>query len=167
MSKAKSNQRENVTVVIKDAGGMVKQVVKGANIITNDGDIYYAQKIVGEANTLFEAPSLTLGTGTTLPAKTDTGVSTPIASSDKLLDSGFPQRDNQDPGNTDGGVNIVTWKFSYPLGAVVATGVAEGAIVDNGAAPTKAINHFLFSNTFDITSTDQLTVYVNHKFVGV
>jgi len=165
--QAKSKQRENVTVVIKDAAGKVKGVVKGSNIITNDGDIYYAQKIVGETNTSFEQPSLVLGTGTSIPSKTDTGVETPIADSDKLLDSGFPQRDNQDPGNTDGGVNTVTWKFSYPLGAVVATGVSEGAIVDNGASPTMALNHFLFSNAFDITDTDQLTVYVNHKFVGV
>jgi len=164
---AKSNQKENVTLVIKNAEGQVKQVVKGSNIITNEGDVYYAQKIVGETNTSFETPSLVLGTGTTLPSKTDIGVSTPIASSGKLLDAGFPQRDNQDPGNTDGSISTVTWKFSYPLGAVVATGVAEGAIVDNGAAPSVALNHFLFSNTFNITSTDQLTVYVNHKFVGV
>ena len=165
--KAKSNQKENITLVIKDLEGNVKQVVKGQNIITNSGDEFYAQKIVGETNTKFETPAVTLGTGTTLPSKTDTGVETPIASSDKTLDAGFPQRDNQDPGNTDGGTTTVTWKFSYPLGAVVATGVSEGAIVDNGAAPTDALNHFLFATPFDITATDQLTVYCNHKLVGV
>ena len=164
--KAKVSPKENVTVVIKRQNGDV-EVVKGQNIITNSGDMYYAQKIVGEPVTAFDTPSMVLGLGTTQPAKTDTGVETPIASSDKTLDAGFPQRDNQDPGNTDGGPTTVTWKFSYPLGAVVATGVSEGAIVDNGAAPTDALNHFLFSTPFDITSTDQLTVYVNHKFVGV
>lgn len=167
MSKAKVAQKENVTLVIKNAEGKVKQIVKGSNIITNSGDIYYAQKIVGEVVADFDTPSMVLGTGTTQPTKTDTGVETPIASSNKTLDAGFPQRDNQDPGNTDGSVTSVTWKFSYPLGAVVATGISEGAIVDNGAAPTDALNHFLFSAPFDVTAADQITVYCNHKFVGV
>jgi hypothetical protein len=167
MSYDKAALKENVTCVIKNEKGAITNIVKGSNIITNDGDIFYAQKIVGETNTEFEAPSLVLGTGTSQPAKTDTGVETPISNSDKLRDSGFPQRDNSDPGNTDGGENVVTWKFSYPLGAVVATGISEGAIVNDGANPTKALNHFLFSNAFDLTSTDQLTVYVNHKQVGI
>jgi len=165
--ETKSKQKENITVVIKDYKGDVKQIVKGHNIITNAGDEFYAQKIVGETNTSFETPSLVLGTGTSLPTKTDTGVETPITDSDKTLDAGFPQRDNQDPGNTDGGITTVTWKFSYGLGAVVATGISEGAIVDDGDSPTIALNHFLFSTPFDVTASDQITIFCNHKFVGV
>lgn len=158
---------ENVLAVVTDALGNISKQVWGSNIITDDGDTFYAQKIVGETSAFFETPYMLLGTGTTLPAKTDVGVELPITGAYKQVDAGMPQRDNQDTGNPDGGVNVVTWKFSFPLGGVVATGISEGAIVDDGAAPTNALNHFLFSNTFDLTDTDQLTIYVNHALVGV
>ena len=167
MSKATNHQKENILVIIKDAQGVEKKRVLGKNIITDAGDIYYTQKVVGEASTLFDTPSMILGTDTVLPTKADVSVTTVIANSDKAVDAGFPQRDNQDAGNPDGDINVVTWKFSYPLGGVIATGVTEGAIVDNGTSPTNALNHFLFQQAFDITDTDQLTVYVNHKFIGV
>ncbi len=156
---------ENITVVLTKKDGS-EQIIKGKNIVTDEGDIYYAQKVTGET-TDFETPYLRLGTGTSTPAKTDTDVTTYITGSARAVDSGFPQRNNADPGNTDGGVDTVTWKISYALGDLNTTGISEGAIVDDGASPTKAICHFLFSSAFDVADTDQLTVYVNHTFTGV
>ncbi len=156
---------ENVTIVLHKKDGS-KKVIKGKNIVTDEGDIYYAQKVSGET-TDFETPYLRLGTGTDTPAKTDTDVTTYITGSAKIVDSGFPQRNNADPGNTDGGVDTVTWKITYALGDLNTTGISEGAIVDDATSPTKAICHFLFSSAFDVADTDQLTVYVNHTFTGV
>jgi hypothetical protein len=166
MSKSTVGARENVTVVFSDAEGNVKHIVKGKNIVTNDGDTAYAQMIVGEGSN-FDTPFLRLGTSGTAVSKTDTDVTTFISGSDLALDVGFPQRNNADPGNTDGGVDVITWKFSYALGDLNTTGIAEGAIVNNGTTPTSALNHFLFAAPFDVTSTDQLTVYVNHTFNGI
>jgi len=159
------NGKENITCVIKKADGTT-EIVKGKNIVTNNGDIAYAQKVVGEA-TDFDNPYLRLGTGTTAVDKTDTDVTTFITGSDKAVDTGFPQRNNTDPGNTDGGVNIVTWKISYALGDLNVTGIAEGAITNVGTNPSYALNHFLFASSFDVTSSDQLTVYINHKLEGI
>lgn len=166
MSKDKMGAKENVTVVISDKDGVIKGIAKGSNIVTNDGDTAYAQMIVDEA-TSFDTPFLRLGTGNTAVGKTDTDVTTFIAGSDLALDVGFPQRNNADAGNTDGGVDVITWKFSYPLGDLDTTGIAEGAIVNNGTTPTSALNHFLFAAPFDVAATDQLTVYVNHTFNGI
>ncbi len=163
--KKSVNSVENITCVIKRGSGDTL-IVKGKNIVTNDGDIAYAQKVVGEA-TNFDNPYLRLGTGTTAVDKTDTDVTTFITGSDKAVDTGFPQRNNTDPGNTDGGVNIVTWKISYALGDLDVTGIAEGAITNVGTNPSYALNHFLFASSFDVTSSDQLTIYCNHKLEGI
>jgi hypothetical protein len=153
-----------IAILTKNDGS--KSIIRGKNIVTNDGDIYYAQKVAGEP-TDFENPSMRLGTDTTSPDKTDTDVKLFIAGSNKPVDAGFPQRNNGDPGNTLGGVNTVTWKISYDLGDLNVTDIAEAAIVDDGTAPTKAICRFLFDSPFDVSDTDQLTVYVNHTMVGV
>ena len=166
MGKDSGKTWENITVVIKDKDGNIKDIVKGKNIITDAGDTAYAQMIVGES-TNFDTPYLRLGTDNTAPTKSDTDVTTFITGSDKALDTGFPQRNNTDPGNVDGGVNVITWKFSYALGDLDTTGIIEGAIVDSGASPTTALNHFLFAAAFDVASTDQLTVYCNATFSGV
>ena len=101
----------NITAVVKSADGTSREI-KGKNIITNDGDIYYASKITGEPND-FPNPQLRLGTDTTTPDKTDTDVKAFITGSNKAVDAGFPQRGNTDPGNTTGGdVNAITWKIS-------------------------------------------------------
>ena len=166
MTKDKMGAKENVTLVIKDAEGNIKRIVKGSNIVTNDGDIAYAQKIVGEA-TDFDTPFIRLGTGVSAVSKVDTDVETFIAGSDKELDIGFPQRNNADPGNVDGGVDVITWKFSFDLGDLDVTGISEGAIVDDGVTPTTALNHFLFAAPFDVASTDQVTIYCSHVFNGI
>ncbi len=158
--------RENITIVISDKNGNIKNIAKGKNIVTDDGDIAYAQLVVSEA-TNFDTPFIRLGTSGSAVTKSDTDVNTFITDSDLALDVGFPQRDNSDPGNIDGGVDVITWKFSYALGDLDTTGIAEGAIVNNGTTPTSALNHFLFAAPFDVASTDQLTVYVNHTFNGI
>lgn len=166
MSNAQMKTKENITFVIKDSSGNIKRTIKGKNIVTTDGDTAYAQMIVGEASA-FDSPYMRLGTGTTVVTKADTDVETFISGSGKALDTGFPQRNNADPGNTDGGVNVITWKFSYALGDINTTGISEGAITNDIASPTGALNHFLFAAAFDVASTDQLTVYVNHTMTGV
>jgi len=155
----------NILAVLTHKDGSV-EIRKGKNIVTDDGDIYYAKKVAGET-TDFETPEMRLGTDTTQPDKTDTDVIAFIAGSNKPVDAGFPQRNNQDPGNTLGGVNTLTWKISYDLGDLDVQNIAEAAIVDDGTSPTKAICRFLFDEAFDVADTDQLTVYVNHTMVGV
>jgi hypothetical protein len=156
---------KNITVKITRANGEV-EIIRGKNLVTDEGDIYYAQKVVGET-TDFPTPFLRLGTSDVAPEKDDTDVNTYITDSAKAVDTGFPKRNNTDPGNTGGGVNTLTWKITYALGDLDTTGIQEGAIVDDGASPTKAICHFLFDSSFDVASSDQLTVYVNHTFTGV
>ena len=158
--------KENVLAIIKKSNGTEK-IVKGHNIITSNGDEYYARMIIGDASNISTPFSLRLGTGTATPTKTDSDVTTYIDDSNKVVDDGFPKRNYTDDSNSDGGVNVLTYKITYDIGDVVANDISEGALVDDGTNPTKALNHFLFDTTFDLSSSDQLIMYINHSFVGV
>jgi hypothetical protein len=156
-------------VAVIERDGKVIRTIEGRNIVTNDGDKHYAQMICGETpdDDFDHADAgIRLGTGTTAVAKTDTDVTTFATGAAKALSASFPATDDSSTGNTGGGVDIVTWKYAFSAGDFTATGIAEGAIVDNRTTPTAALCHFLFAAAFDITSIDALTVYVNHTFTG-
>ena len=156
---------DNILVIIKRDDKIIN-IIKGHNIVTDDGDIHYAKKVIGESSDL-DTLYLRLGTGTDNPTKQDTDVETYVDGSGHSIDSGFPQRNFTDEGNSDGGENVITYRITYDVGDVVANNISEGALTDDPSSPTKALNHFLFDESFDVTDNDQLIVYINHAFVGV
>lgn len=145
-------------------------VIPGVNIVTNDGDTYYAQSIAAETPTDdFDAAAagLRLGTGSTAPTKTDTDVTTENSAGRHALDATYERTADPDADNTGAGADIVTWRYSYLTSEGNITNIAEGAIVDNRTTPTAALTHFLFAAAFTKTSADTLKVFVNHTLNGV
>lgn len=143
-------------------------IVPGVNIITNDGDLYYAQSAAGETpGDDFPSGGLRLGSASTTPVKTNTDLGTFLSGSAHALDATYPKTNDDTSGNTGAGTDIVTWRFSYTTGEGNVSSIAEGAIVDNTTTPTAALTHFLFAASFDKTSSDTLTVLTNHQFDGV
>lgn len=149
----------------------------GDNIVTNDGDIFYAQQAVTEspsANEDFEAGRMELqnpGIQDT-PAKDDTytDVTTPITASRKVFvaSPNYPLRNDADSDNTGAGVDVVTYLTSYTTGDFNATGINGGTIHDN-ASPvggTKLLTHFSIT-AFNKTASDTLKMFVNHTMNGV
>jgi len=156
-----------VLAVIFNLDGSINRVVKGKNIVTNDGDLYYAQRGVEASVTDdFTAGGIRLGSDNTAPTKTDTDVTSFITSASKAESSGYPKVNDTDANNTGSGTDIATWKFEFTAGDFTAAAVKEGAIVDNITTPTAALCHFLFAASFAITSSMALTVFVNHEFLG-
>lgn len=143
-------------------------VVPGINIVTNDGDAYYAQVAAGETpGDDFTAGGLRLGDDNTAPTKSDTDVTNFLAGTGHAEDATYPQTNDGDADNTGAGVDIVTWRFSYTTAQGNAAGIIEGAIVDNITTPTAALTHFLFAGAFTKTSSDTLKVFCNHEFSGI
>lgn len=143
--------------------------IRGLNIVTNDGDVYYAQSAVAETPTDdFDAAAagFRLGTSATAPTKTDTDVTTENSAGRKATDATYPQTDDQDADNTGAGTDIVTWRVSYTVSEANITGIQEGAIVDERTTPTAALTHFLMTS-FTKTSSDTLKIFVNHTMNGV
>lgn len=166
-------------VVITDRDGKKKTVglnpgdklrIHGVNIVTNDGDTYYAQSACGETPTDdFDGASsgLRLGSDNTAPTKSDTDVTTFLSGTAHALDATYEKTNDGDTDNTGAGVDVVTWRFSYTTSEGNATGIIEGAIVDDKTTPTAALTHFLFAASFNKTSSDTLKVFVNHTMNGV
>ena len=156
-----------LAVLRNDTLGM-ELIVPGINIVTDDGDTYYAQMAGGETPTNdFSAGGLRLGSDATSPTKSDTDVTTFLATSGHALDATYEKTNDGDSDNTGAGVDILTWRFSYLTSEGNVSAIEEGAIVDNITTPTVALTHFLFAATFSKTSSDTLKVFVNHTFTGV
>lgn len=148
-----------------------RKIIHGVNIVTNDGDTYYAQSACGEAvDDDFDAAGagIRLGNDNTPPTKADTDVTAFLAGTNKALEATYPKTADADPDNTGAGVDIVTWLYSYTTAQGNAVGIIEGAISDVHAGPSTAVlTHFLFGASFDKTASDTLKIFVNHEFNGV
>jgi len=157
---------------------MIKEHRYGANIVTNDGDIFYAKAAVGEAqateedffngNFVLQNPGSQDST-----AKTDTfnEVTTSLAATLKAFESSpnYPLTNDADADNTGAGVDVVTYLVSYNTSDFSANGINGGAILDDLTAPAnsaKLLTHFLLTS-FNKTVSDTLKVFVNHTFTGV
>lgn len=143
-------------------------VIPGLNIVTNDGDVYYAQLGASEAATNdFAAGGLRLGDDNTAPTKTDTDVTNFLAGTGHAVDGTYPQSNDGDGDNSGAGTDVTTYRYSYTTAQGNATGIIEGAIVDNTTTPTVALTHFLFAASFNKTASDTLKVFVNHTMNGI
>lgn len=156
----------NVAAVLRNVKTGLERVILGSNIVTNDGDQYYAEAAVGSPS-VFSVAGMRLGTGTSAVSKSDTDVTTFLSGSGKATKSGYPKTNDNDSDNTGAGVKVVTWTHEYATSEGNGSSIAEGAIVDSISSPTKALTHFLFAAAFNKTSSDTLKVIVNHSFAGV
>lgn len=140
------------------------------NIVTDAGDVHYAQRAVGEAvtnnfNTHYQASAAAAGH----PAKTSTwGNFTVIAGSGKVNDTGYPQRNNADADNPDRGVKVITHKVSYAKADFTAASITHGLIsIAAAAAASPLLTGFAWAAAFAKSADDSLVVYVNHAVAGV
>lgn len=147
-------------------------VIPGLNIVTNNGDLYYAQMSCGEspASTIDYDGSnggLRLGSGSTSPTKSSNDVTTFLAGTGHALDATYEKTNDSDSDNTGAATDTVTWRYSYTTSEGNVSGINEGAIVDNRTTPNTALTHFLFASTWAKTSSDTAKIFANHNALGV
>jgi hypothetical protein len=160
----------NVVVVLEKNNGEKKiWKYEDVNIVTNEGDRYYAQRAAGETPTNnFNTMYLGNGSQPTWTKTSNYGTLTgAISGSAKTVASGYPKTNDTDPDNTGGGVDVVTWKFSWAKADFSATGINQAVISISGASSTSPILTGFNMTPFDKTSNDTLTIFVNHSFEGV
>jgi len=157
-------RRCNGYAVLERASGN-RKIIGLANIVTNNGDQYYAEAAVGAPS--WTVAGMRLGTGVAAVGKTDTDVTTVNTAGNKVIDATYPNTNDGDVDNTGAGIDIVSWRVSYTTAEANITSIAELALVDNITTPTKALCHALFAAAFTKTSSDTLKVFVNHTMNGV
>ena len=140
-------------------------IIPGKNRITTDGEVYYTEMVAGSALTTdFGAATagLHLGSSATTTTVSDTDVNSEIQAGRKALTSGYPTYADDDADNRGAGASVYSWLYEYNRENLVASGIIEGAIVDDLLSPTKALCHFLFGARFGITPDDSIKLFVNH-----
>jgi hypothetical protein len=163
-------KRMNVLAVLGRDFGREKILIPAHNIVTDEGDKYYAQKAVAESptnpfNRLAMASART-GAWTKSGATSQYGNATVISGSSQAFDSTYPKTNDSDADNTGDGVDVVTFRVSYTAASFNGTVIA-GIIHDS--AQTSGTSPLLTG--FDITSftktaSDTLKFFVNHNVTG-
>ena len=135
------------------------------NLITNDGDIFYAHKAFG--SDYWTPGFFRMGSDPASAdvAKSDTDVNSFLATTNQAIDGGYPKADDDDADNVSS-LDILTWRCSYGTGAANVNSISEIAICDSSTSPSKALCHAVFATPFAKTSDDTLKVFVNHEFLG-
>ena len=176
--------KNNICLVVSHLDGS-KDWWYGSNLVTNDGDIYYAKKSASEtpaSNENFGASACVLqnpASANTI-AKTDAygQVTNPIVTSGAVrpLTAGYPKTADADSDNTGASADAISYRFDWATNQIDTSAgnpITGGAIYDVGqtspVSATKILTHWNFTSpaTFHKTSTDTLKLFVNHTFNGV
>ena len=200
--------KQNICLVATHNDG-TKEWWYGSNIVTDDGDKYYAQQSANVATSggtvpspnfyacscVLQNPSSADAAGsqsTNFKADTIDDFSDPIKTGTSSttwsivdVESGYPKANDQTGENSGKGAKVVTYKFIWDTTEISTGGsgvnaITGGAIIaqanvtrTNGQLPTiasgaKLLTRWNFENpaSFHKTSTDTLTLYVNHSMSG-
>ena len=158
-------RHRNVLAVLGTPRG--KLLFAASNIVTNDGDVHYAQKIPAESPTNAFTTHELASAGT--PGKAANRSSfTEIASTQKVDAATYPKSNDADPDNTGAGTDVVTHLASYSKADFSATGITHGMKTNaTPGASEPLLTGYAFAASFDKTANDTLKVFVNHKQNGV
>jgi hypothetical protein len=154
---------------------MIKEFDYTHNLVTNDGEIFYAKKGAGETPATdenFQAGRFEMGTTAYTEAETDAFTNFDVSGSSKIsgsrqvFTSGYPKtNDTGDADNTGDATDAVSYAVNYSASAWNDTDVEQGCIHDKASpvSATKLLSVFSFTS-FAKTSSDTLKVFVNHAF---
>ena len=158
-------RHQNILAVLRGPDG--KTLIPASNIITDAGDLHYAQRAVSE--TLTNAFGiLELGSAGT-PGKTaNRSAFTAIASTQKAHDATYPKRNDADGDNTGAGVDVVTFLTSYTKADFNAVSITHGWITNvTPGASEPLLTGYAFAAGFAKTADDSLKIFTNHTLNGV
>lgn len=145
------------------------------NLVTDDGEIYYANRAANEtpaANENFLTGRFEMGTTGYVEAETDDFSDFDVAGTSKVTCSRivytacYPKRnDTGDADNTGDGVDVVSYSVNYTTGQSNDCTIEQGTIHDNACpgACTSLLAVFSFCS-FAKTACDALKIFVNHAF---
>jgi hypothetical protein len=156
---------QNVLAVLDTPEGRI--LIPAANIVTDAGDIHYAQRAVTESLTNAFGIGELASAGT--PAKgANRSAFTVIGSTQKAHTSTYPKRNDGDADNTGAGVDVVTFLQSYTKADFNAASITHGLITNTSpGASEPLLTGYAFAAAFAKTADDTLKVFVNHGVSGV
>lgn len=164
-----------------DTKNEMKEWFLTKNIVTVDGNKYYAEKAANTSPMTIDFSDTNnrceLQNPVSSPSTANTNVysdvSSPITASRKALTATYPKVSDGDADNLGGGATVVSWDYSWittDFNTASANNIYGGCIHDAGGTPiagSKLLNHWAFGTSFEKLATDKLKVFVNHTLLGV
>ena len=162
------NKHRNIIAVLGTSLG--KTLIPASNIVTDAGDIYYAQLGAAEATTnAFGILELASAGDSSVPSKENSREDiTVIGSTQKAHDGSYPRTNDPDGDNTGAGADVVSFLTSYTKGDFNAGTIHNGIITNVTPGATEPVlTSFEFAADFGKTADDTLKVFTNHNMNGV
>lgn len=159
-------RHQNILAVLRQGDGRML-CIPGANIVTDAGDIYYAQVAASES------PTNAFGIGELASAGTpgkaaDRSAFTVIGSTQKAHSATYPKTNDADADNTGAGTDVVTRLQSYAKGDFTAASITHGIVTNvTPGASEPLLTGYAFAAGFAKTANDTLKVFQNHTMNGV
>lgn len=173
----------NVQLIRADADGNILDVSVGHNLVTNDGELFYAYRSVasvvptdlftdGASPSVFDGVFEWFKSCATPPVATGTRATILGASGSsvlaKAMESGFPKINDDTTENDGKGARTVTYKGTMTTGEANShNGIADLVITNPSPGASEKLLIWTDSFTaFNKTSSDSARVYVNHRLRG-
>jgi hypothetical protein len=180
--------RSSVIAVLENQITGEKKVFKTHNIVTDAGDLYYAERgalltsgtPIGPVPTNFTdangVPDMIMEMYDNTPANNAPDkaanrsdlLGTLATGSDQVIDSTYPKVNDGDSNNTGAGTDIITYRVSYATADANLADITDLILTNpSPGASEPVIMHAEFAASFTKTSSDTLKVFVNHQMSGV
>lgn len=158
-------RHQNVLAVLCRPDG--KLLIPGCNIVTDAGDVYFAQRASGEAptNAFTTWEMATAGT----PGKTaNRSAFTVIAGSQQAQDATYPRTADNDTDNTGANTETRTSRVTYTAASFNNAAITHGLITNaTPGASEPLFTGFAFAASFAKTASDTLKVFHNADAEGI
>lgn len=154
-------------VLMNHKTGEVK-IIPGRNLVTDEGDKWYAQSACGETPTQTFANLYLATAGPVTPAKDDDYSDFTVAGgSEKAKTATYPKTNDDDSDNTGSGVDIVSWKYEYSTSDGPFTDITHSFISKAAATGTDPIlNSYKWAAAWSKDASTSAKIFANHEMLG-
>lgn len=164
-----------VLAVLRNEEAGMELIIPGLNIVTDAGDLYYAERGCNETPTNFTTGATWDGImelyngASAAPAKGNdrSDMAGLVTGSAQDIDATYPQTNDADGDNTGAGVDIVTYRRSYTTAQANAATISDVIITNPTPGASEPLLNQAEFTPFTKTSSDTLKVFVNHEMLGV
>ena len=154
-------------VLTNEKTGAVR-VIPGRNLVTDEGDKFYAQSACGEAPTYTFANLYLATAGPATPAKDDDYSDFTVAGgSEKAPTATYPKTNDGDSDNTGAGVDVISWKYEYLTSDGPFTDITHSFIAEASASGTDPLlNSYKWGAAWSKDAATSAKIFANHTVNG-
>ncbi len=175
--KERLEVKGRLLVVLTDINTGKRRVYKSKNIVTNAGDLFYAERGVAQAIPsnfvdgagAFDGVMELYNGASAAPAKANdrSAMVGLVSGSEKAMTSSYPKLNDADARNTGAGADVITYLASYLTSEANAASIADVILTNPSPGASEALlMHAEFGTPFEKTSADTLDVFINHTITG-